>query len=341
MSENESQRISPVPAWIAIILACAWVAAGAVFKLAEASPNDIPPVVLKYSKEWFSFDMATTYRWAVTIEIAVVTLALLRPRLGWFILAGQYTVFLLILVNLMLAGSASCGCFGGAVNVKPWEMMVIDAPLLLILLMSKPWKRLPKRPAGPMIWLALGALWAGAWWAPRAFFKTGDEVQPAPIANVDDQDPTTDTTEGTGVDSGPANPVDAQPDLGDFIELKPHEWVDQMIDQTQIGIYFDGDVFAMPDTAHVILYRRSCDHCREHMMELAMNPITDRPVVLIELRADGDEQLEDIIDMKPQTDFNEQLKSLPKGYGLQTPWTFEVEGFVVTSVKDVRSEMGD
>ena len=123
--------------------------------------------------------------------------------------------------------------------------------------------------------------------------------------------------------------------------LDPHSWVDQMIDQTQIGTYFDGDVFALPGTAHVILYRRNCGHCQEHLMELALNPIPDQQVVLIELRADGDEQLTDMIDMKPQTDFMGQLKSLPKGYGLQTPWSFEVEGYIVTSVTDVRSEMGD
>ena len=96
MSENESVRISPVPAWIGIILAATWVGAGAVFKLMEAGPNDLPPLFLDRVDAWFNWTTIEAYRWAVTIEIVIVATALIRPRIGWILLALQYVAFLVI-----------------------------------------------------------------------------------------------------------------------------------------------------------------------------------------------------------------------------------------------------
>ena len=90
----------------------------------------------------------------------------------------------------------------------------------------------------------------------------------------------------------------------------------------------------------MILYRRSCDHCKEHLNALAINPILDRPVVLIELRSEGDELNENLIEAKPEGAMEFELKSIQRGYGLETPWSLELSGWQVMSVEDTRANMG-
>src|SRR5688572_15908929 len=99
---------------LVVRLVAVWVLTGASYKLFSGSPNDLPPVVREF---FLGADL--TFRLAIAIELSIALIAILRPRTGWVLLALQLAVFLAILVQLMLSGEASCGCFGSKVTITP------------------------------------------------------------------------------------------------------------------------------------------------------------------------------------------------------------------------------
>ncbi|MGK0482373.1 MAG: hypothetical protein ACJAQ3_002352, partial [Planctomycetota bacterium] len=105
-----------------------WLLVGALYKLFEGSPNDLPKIVTDMSPLGSSWE---TMRAAIIIELAVVGLVLAKPRLGWVFLVGALGTFLAILYPLVQEGAASCGCFGSSITVKPETMMAIDGGLLV------------------------------------------------------------------------------------------------------------------------------------------------------------------------------------------------------------------
>ncbi|MEM8711887.1 MAG: MauE/DoxX family redox-associated membrane protein, partial [Planctomycetota bacterium] len=137
-----------------------WLLAGALYKLFDGSPNDLPEVV----KEMSPLSGWETMRAAIIVELAVVGLVIAKPRLGWLLLCGVFATFLAILFPLVQAGESSCGCFGSNVTIAPEVMMGIDGGLLLLILISRPW-RLPKESG--LGWSAyvplLAAAIAGPW----------------------------------------------------------------------------------------------------------------------------------------------------------------------------------
>jgi len=335
MSEpNYDDELSPDPAWVAILLACLWIALGAAFKLHSASPMDVPEVVRDLARNWLGLDAAGTYRAAITIELWIVATAILRPRLGWILLVIQYLIFLGILVQLMVVGAEHCGCFGGTVDVKPWQMALVDGSLLLGLLASRPWLRLPVMPGHPIALFTLAGFFGLAAWAPYYFFTTAD----APLMPGTPEGKTTDVSiqgedstspdalmneQGTEANT-PAN--ETGPVLPDFAELHPESWEGSDIGSLDLARWLTEGadmMYMVPPGARVILYRRSCDVCATHLEELALNPDPSLPIALIRI-PDADESVTTLVEVLPEAVWSGELHHLKKGYAVQTPQSFEV-----------------
>ena len=294
-----SERPSRWNARLALLLACAWVAAGALFKLFTGSPSDLPATIREFPllrPEW-------TFKLAIGIELSIVILALARPRVGWFFLVALYAVFDLLLWQILRAGEASCGCFGSKVPLKPAHMLAIDSVLLLSLLASRVWGAFERRPLRPLPLLPLFALVLAAPW-----FVLRDTR----VIQVVDQE--------TGA-------VQTQVVEGDWKQLDPPSWEGSVLADTELAAFLAGgqdQVWSIPAPAHVILYRNSCDHCREHFEELLTHPVIDRPLVLI--RIPDDEGSGDVVGVvKPQDALEYELRVLPRGYGITTPVLFDLD----------------
>ncbi len=283
-----------------------WVLTGALFKLFLGSPNDLPPSV-----QAFLGGMVTTFRVAIAVELCVVILALLRPRLGWLPLVGLFLFFDAVLVPLATAGEASCGCFGSTVTISPAVMLAIDTVLLAAVLATRPWSTFAKRPLKPLL---LAPLFALAILAPLMKFQ--------PVV-LDD---------GAGED-GSAGPTE-----GEFYEFRTDEWEGQMLHDTDLASFVDADVFPIP--CHVVLYRQTCEHCKAHFDKMYENPITDRAVVLIRVPDPEDTPENEVTTNKPADAFLVELPPLKRGYGgVTTPMSFEVDDlFTVGDVKHLRDE---
>jgi hypothetical protein len=339
---NASESKLRLPAFpvIALLIAVGWLLAGALYKLLEGSPNDLPPMVQDAAQRMFSMDMVATFRTAITVELIVVALALVRPRVGWLVIAAQYCVFIGILAWMQLLGAEKCGCFGSKINIKPLEMLAIDGPILLLLLASRPWRI--RTGFSAQAWGAV-LLFAGvAWWLPH--WKITTDIAP-PVGGAGEQvaggnEGPPDGAGNGGAGAGGAEDTGApvNPLAGvDFVQLKPHDWAGKVIYDTELATtLLVGGADDLPFPAHVILYRKSCEHCRDHLNKLATeSPITDKGLVLVLIPEDA--SMPNVIEMLPEGHLHKELWPTKRGYGLATPWAFDISDLAeVTGVVDLR-----
>jgi hypothetical protein len=84
------------------------------------------------------------------------------------------------------------------------------------------------------------------------------------------------------------------------------------------------------------VYRRSCDVCAAHLEGLALEPLPDgRPIVLVRV-PEVDESIASAVEMLPAAAMEVELHHLTKGYGVTTPWSFDVSlDFQVENVTDL------
>ncbi len=290
-------------------LAALWLLAGACFKFFAGSPNDLPGPV----REW-PFGPDGNFKAAIAVELAVGTLALLLPRLGWWLLAGAFAVFIYVLVAVISAGEASCGCFGSS-GPSPTVMLAIDATLLILMMLAKPW-RIPTRDGDGkrlVTWLPLAA--AGVV-APYLKFQAPAELEA--VVEIDEQ--------GQRVWSPPPEdqwPRYVTPELGD--------WEGMPLAETELATWFDVSLWGDDFTG--IIWRRSCTHCAEHLRELAIAESQGEFALYVMIRLPGDEDQEPAVTERPQSIVADLDWNGPE-LVVTTPVEFTVAGGVVTSVRD-------
>lgn len=284
------------PSYVAVLLAAAWLAAISLAKLLAGNPGDLPKVVLDRSP----FGETPTFALVISIELSVALLALLRPRVGWIPLAGLYLVFEAVLASLIAAGAKSCGCAGGALSIPPVLMASVDGALLLFLVATAPWKRLasPKVHAGLV--LAGLVVVAAAPWILVERRSTGPNAS--------------------------------------FVVLHPDRWVGQVVyDVQELTEHLQpADVEKLPADGILLLWRQSCEHCRDHLRALANDSkLNDgsHPIVLVQIR--DDLKNDSVVDAMPQGAHVTHLafREGPQ-FALQTPWELHVEGGTITQALD-------
>ena len=112
-----------------------WILAGAFLKLFQGTPADLPQVL-----QDLPMDTVLVFEIAITGEMLVGGLAVLRPGLGWLPVKAITLAFLVVLVTQIAGGEENCGCFGAAVTISPWVMLIIDAVAFVALILVKPWR---------------------------------------------------------------------------------------------------------------------------------------------------------------------------------------------------------
>ncbi len=320
-------------ATIAVYLAAAWVAAGALFKLFSGSPNDLPPQVRDALGDW-----GTTFRVAIAVESCVVIFALLRPRWGWLPLAALFVVFDAVLVPLVRAGAASCGCFGSRVPITPLQMLAIDSALLVLVLATRPWKTIAPRPMRPLLLLA--PLFAIAMAAPWYVFRTAAPVLPpdrtTKPAGPQETSPTPDPLETAESDAAQAGPEIEWPD---FMELHPSGWEGQLIQDTELQTYLqDGAIDQLSPDCQIVFFRQTCEHCQAHLEALKLDP-PPGDLVLVRIPDPGDTPENEVTKVKPDALANLELRPLERGYGGFTPPAeMTLQGFIVGGFHEVEHE---
>jgi len=107
-----------------------WVLAGAVFKLIEHTPKNLPTQIWQRGID-FGIDLHVLLATLIIIEFIMAALMLFVPRLARVAAITMLSVFVAVLLNEMRTGNFSdCGCLG-KIPVKPWQMLTIDSLLLI------------------------------------------------------------------------------------------------------------------------------------------------------------------------------------------------------------------
>ncbi|MCE9595724.1 MAG: hypothetical protein K8S98_16160, partial [Planctomycetes bacterium] len=280
---------------------------------------------------------------AIAIELAVVVLGICAPAIGWFFVSGCLAVFVVVLLRLLSMDADSCGCFGTAIKVHPGVMLGIDSACLLAILAAKPWGSLRGAKRAPLVLLLL--LVAAGVAAPWLVIDdASDGGLRLPVVHP----PTTSASTNAGSLGAPtkaAEPTTASPaktttpepvatatppvELPRYIVLSPlkQKWVGKHIRDTELARWLDVDAF--PQDGEWLLFRYTCDHCKQHFQDLdaafATNPKT---YVLVHIPDDKDQDYK-VVDVLPP--HFEPIAELPRGtewVGV-TPWTLELEGGIV------------
>jgi hypothetical protein len=311
----EPSTTTPLPARghlppLLVRLAATWILAGALFKLFLGTPADLPAPVREVGAG-LGLGVGLVYRIAIGIELAVAFLALLRPRLGWLPLALLFVAFDAVLGVLVARGTANCGCFGSSVSVPPWVMLLVDSALLLAVLLVRPWRSLADRRPGPVaLLLALVVALGLPWLLDR---EAGGGAL-APVAG-----------------------------LRSYQALDVERWVGKDIWDTPLAsppLSEHLDVNMLPPDGLWVLYRWTCDHCKEHLAALAESEHGERMVVLLRLVEPLDTPENRVVVEMPSGDFVVHAELPPDfDYVITTPGELLLEGGrIVRAVENASAE---
>ena len=242
----------PSLAAVAVRLAALWILTGALAKLFKGTPKDLPKLV----RDLTPFGLDLTFHLVISVELAIVSLALAKPKLAWPIVLALFGFFDFVLVTQLAAGASSCGCFGATIKVSPWFMLGVDSVLILMLLASRPWSRL----VGPGLntaLLAIGLVVSGGlpWLVIRA-----PNAEP----------------------SVPGKPTQ---ETARYLLMDPPKWVGHTIDElAELTRWVPLE--KVPTDGKIVLWRQGCEHCAAHLRLMAGKDDGSQPILLLQIRDD-------------------------------------------------------
>ena len=291
MDDTPSLSSKLAPAAVRVV--ALWILTGALYKLFAGSPNDLPPVVRD-----FFLGPTLTFRLAIAIEISIALPALFQPRAFWPLVVAQMVVFLGILIQLVVSGAESCGCFGSSITIPPAVMMGIDGVGLLAILLTRPWSTLPfERPKlayfGPILLLA----WASPWMLI--------------------------STEAVVVESEDGTATA----LPRFVDWEPTQWIGKHVRDTGLADVMDVDSYNQD--GDWILYSVTCDHCAAYLHQLGQQFAEDpKFYTFVRLSQTNEEELREVdADLMPPGD--EAILPAEVQYVITPPWHLRLEQGVV------------
>ena len=341
-------------AWI-VRAAGAWVLAGAVAKAFSSTPAELPAPVLA-----LDFDPIAIIVLAAVVETVVAIVALILPRLGAIPMAALLGLFVTILVLHLRSGAESCGCFGGALPIPAWLVLVVDGTLLLGILATRAWRGAMPRAAGRPGLAGAAALICGlalGWMADHrlaalrpaearneggADARTASRAQPAVAASphVGSQ-PTTPSVAQSGASSPPPPAAPAPwrlPEtIPDQVLLRPTQWIGRRLAETELGRWTDTSAF--PSDATLVIYYLSCNHCADHLRELAeqqaADPASSPRYVLVQLPTPSGYKGRLFVDRVPEG-LRVELPAAVKTWVITPPWDVTLRGGVVAGAERIK-----
>jgi hypothetical protein len=307
-----------------------WVLGGACAKAFTGTPAELPAPILALDLDPFLVIVA-----AVVVETVVAALAIIVPRIGWAPLAALLALFIGILALHLGSGAESCGCFGGALAVPAWLVLLIDAALLSGVLISRPWRwrgsriGAPSHAAAACGAAALAGALALGWVADRRLDSLRPVDAPPPTSAVD-------PPAGAAVD--PAPPAWRMPSaIPEQVILRPLQWVGKRLAETELGRWTDTSTW--PSDATVIIYYKSCNHCAAYLRQLAeqqqASPASSPKYVLAQLPTPAGYTGRLFVDRVPEGTLVE-LPAAVKTWVITPPWSVFVKGGVVSGAERVK-----
>jgi hypothetical protein len=224
-----------------------WVLTGALFKLVERTPGNLPPTLRQFADQ-MNVGLGPFLRTAIALEFLAVGVMLFLPRLSRAMAIFMLTSFCAILINEVRLGTESCGCMG-KLKVDPLMMLAIDGALLLgvLLFPTRGARRLEDGAAAPT-WPIVAAL---AWVAAGFGAAFGVPEKAATIQQAITDAPPDDPT------------VNPKPDpLPSYYSPDEENWVGKPWREAGIFRLMTRWPAGLDEGVdYVIFYSKTCDHC--------------------------------------------------------------------------------
>jgi len=128
VTRGESTLAATAGVVVTRVLFPVWLLTGAVLKLVDMSPANLPAALVIWLGG-LGVDLAFVLRYSIAVELLVVAVVWMLPRLARPVALAMLLAFVPVLVGDLLLGASSCGCFG-AVQIPPWATLAMDLTLL-------------------------------------------------------------------------------------------------------------------------------------------------------------------------------------------------------------------
>ena len=255
----ESSGITKAGGAVAVTLARVvvplWLLTGAVLKLVDGSPRHLPVALVKWLGG-IGMDLGFVLKFSIAVELVVVGVMWLLPRLARPIGIAMLVSFLPVLIGDVALGASSCGCFG-AVRVHPGVTLAMDLGFLLGLwLLGGRVERLATPASLPTRNVVAAGIWVLASFALAFGLTTGGS--PAPAA------------EGA---SAPVAAAAAGPVEGYYLP-RYADWIGTAWSELPISGWIRGAPSDLGVGPRLLLfYRKDCEHCHALMEAYFVGPL--------------------------------------------------------------------
>jgi hypothetical protein len=291
-----------------------WLTTGAVLKLIDGSPSNLPAAIVKWVGG-HGVDLRFVLESSIAVEFVVAGVMVLLPGLARLVGILMLGAFLPILIGDVALGATSCGCFG-AVQMSPWITLATDVFFLAMLVVVAHGVPSLKLTATLPTWRVVAV---GLWAALSVAVAFGLTAASEP------------GEEGTAAVVAAAGPQEGYY-LPDYAS-----WVGQPFRSIEIAAWIrdlPGDLDL--GSQYLLFYRLDCEHCHE-LMEVffAGEPPLPTTAVAVPERngfpSDG---------IQPFVCGECRLAELPAGYDwfLQTPVLVRLTNGVVICAAEVTAE---
>ena len=314
---------------------------GGALKTFTGLPSDLPVPILS-----LDLDPLLVLTVAAAVELLVGTAAIVAPRLGWLPVSALLSLFIAILAGHWWQGGGSCGCFGTSVALPAWLMLTIDAVLLGGTLATARRQSclsnsesesgltrfagscLSKLDAPAKIALGLGLTLglAAALLTDRRLvsLRPAETIAAVPAPDL----------AGTTAPKAWSMPAT----IPEQVLLRPSQWVGKPLAETEFGRWVD--VSAFPAKARMIVYYESCNHCADHLRDLAaaQDAGTDggENLVLAQLPTPKGYTGRLHVDRVPKAAAHVVLPDVVQAYVITPPWDVFLENGRVVRAERVK-----
>jgi hypothetical protein len=317
-SSGSTKAGDAVAVTLARVVVPLWLLAGAVLKLADGSPAHLPAALIKWLGA-LGVDLGFVLRFGIGVELTVVGVMWLVPRLARPVGIAMLAAFVPVLAGDLALGASSCGCFG-AVQIHPGVTLVMDLAFLLgLVLLGRRAPSLAATPTLPTLQVVAAGLWTVASFG-IAFALTANAAS-APTA-------------ATATAPGAAAPAEGYylPRYADWIgkpwsELPISGWIQGAPSGLDVGPRF------------VLFYRKDCEHCHALMEAYFVGPLAV-PTTAVAVPERGGYPTANV---QPFPCDQCSKAELPAGvdWFLQTPVLVRLEDGVVRCAAEVSPEAPD
>ena len=295
----------------------AWVLTGAIFKLLSGTPATLPTIFQDLAKS-MGVPMDPLLYTLIALELFAIGVMVLVGRFARLMAGFMLGSFCLILIGEMINNAASCGCFGGKIDIKPWQMLVVDGTLLLgviFLAAKRPKTKTTGMTAPAVMGLVLLILGFGVSFGAK--FLLHPPKKQEVIQNGGNVDPTINP-----------HPMDLPANwyFNDIGSLVGKPWRELEIFKLMPRWPSDMD----GEKRYVVFYSRTCDHCEEMFLYDLTDPALGSMVTAIQMPHTADTLMPDNAWEMPDTEC--ELMELPLGcdWVLSPPATLRIENGIVT-----------